>query len=924
VRKIRHHVRVRSTAAGSGAAAGRSRTDVDQLYARARALLGDYRQAEAERLLRQILARIDTHPSASGLTRDRVLLTLANVRAERGQLSQGLAMLDDLDSGASEALSGLVASQRGLMLLRAGRLNEALSHMDEAERRLGDQPQELARVLLNRGFLRLGRGEMAHARTDFLRCLQVATTGESAELIVKSRFNLGYLAYLAGDLPRALAQMDEALRQADEAALGTQAVGLLDRARVLHAAGLAAEADADLRRAVAHFAAEGSRQDQAECELARAAIAVSEGRPQQAQELARAAERRFLSRGATTWALQASLVRLQARLEAGQAGVNTARAAQELHARLSAGGLVDDARVALATATRAWLAARRPDHAEETARELGRVRPGDKLLTRLQVRGALAAVAGAQGRRRAELANLARGLRELQRQQASFGCLDLQTGVMRHGQSLAARGLCVALEDGRPALVFEWAERARAVASRLDPVRPPHDEEAAGLLGQLRHLRIELRAAELAGQPGSGLRARCAELERAIRERSWYMAGGQGHAEPVRLAEVRRALADTGSGDAVLLVHLACAGQLHLLVADARGARLVPLGPVDEVHETLRRLRADLDTLALAGLPGPIRDSVHRSLRRDLDLLARSLCPPHALAASDGPVVLVPSGALVGVPWPALAGLRGRPVSVTRSATTWFARRPPSPVAPSPSTGTPAVAGQGWVPGPRRSPVPPDGTPAHASEGNATRGGAPLPFGALPFGAVVPGASPSGTVPPGSVLLVAGPDLAHATTELARIAPLYPGAEILADSGARVEDVLRAVGRARMVHVAAHGTHEVASPLFSALRLADGPLFGYDLDRATRMPELVVLSSCDLGLAAVRPGEELLGMTAALLHAGVGCVVAAVARVSDEVAANVAGEFHAALVRGAVPSAALASAIGARPDAPFVVYGRGF
>ena len=73
--------------------AGRPET-VDALFARARALLADYQQAGAERLLRRALARLGDGTTAGGLTRARLLLTLANVRAERGHLSEGMAILD--------------------------------------------------------------------------------------------------------------------------------------------------------------------------------------------------------------------------------------------------------------------------------------------------------------------------------------------------------------------------------------------------------------------------------------------------------------------------------------------------------------------------------------------------------------------------------------------------------------------------------------------------------------------------------------------------------------------------------------------------------------------------------------------------------------------------------------------------------------
>ena len=39
-----------------------------------------------------------------------------------------------------------------------------------------------------------------------------------------------------------------------------------------------------------------------------------------------------------------------------------------------------------------------------------------------------------------------------------------------------------------------------------------------------------------------------------------------------------------------------------------------------------------------------------------------------------------------------------------------------------------------------------------------------------------------------------------------------------------------ALSAARLVHLAAHGTHQAENPLFSSIRLADGPIFAYELD----------------------------------------------------------------------------------------------
>jgi CHAT domain-containing protein len=132
-------------------------------------------------------------------------------------------------------------------------------------------------------------------------------------------------------------------------------------------------------------------------------------------------------------------------------------------------------------------------------------------------------------------------------------------------------------------------------------------------------------------------------------------------------------------------------------------------------------------------------------------------------------------------------------------------------------------------------------------------------------------------------------------------------------------------GRVDVLHLAAHGRHSSENPLFSGLELVDGPWFGYDIDRLASVPDVVLLSACEVGRSTVRAGEELIGMTAAWLHAGARCVVASPAAVNDEVAHDVLVCVHQRLAAGDDPSSALAAAVppaGAdRAPAPFVCFG---
>jgi CHAT domain-containing protein len=100
-------------------------------------------------------------------------------------------------------------------------------------------------------------------------------------------------------------------------------------------------------------------------------------------------------------------------------------------------------------------------------------------------------------------------------------------------------------------------------------------------------------------------------------------------------------------------------------------------------------------------------------------------------------------------------------------------------------------------------------------------------------------------------------------------------------------------------------------------------LLGYDLQRATRAPSMVVLSSCDLGLTDVRPGDETFGMVTALLTAGAGTVVASVAKVADDTAMTAMVGYHQAITAGSAPAAALATALKRETAAGFVCFGGG-
>ncbi|GAA2514449.1 CHAT domain-containing protein [Pilimelia columellifera] len=836
-----------------------------QLHAQAVQETERGRHDRARRLLR---AALRARPDA--LCRARILISLAFHEAEQQSLVAGLTLLDEADATPSlpDRLRGLVASQRGLLHMRAGALGPALDGYDAALRLLDEsEPQDICRALLNRGMLRLKPGSLARARADFARCVDIANRHGLDLIAAKASHNLGYLSLLAGDLPRALREMDTVAPTLGEQSPASAAVYHVDRAQVLLTAGLFTEADDDLAQADELFRRAHSRQDQAEAELARAQLALRQRRWSEARRLATAARHKFSSRGAASWGLLADAVLLSADVGAGRglAAVQTAGAA--LAASLTAHGLRDEGRRVALTAAAAALLRRdvragSPGQRALTARQIAAnaltLRRDDPIGTRMQARAVRADLADAEGQPARALGELRAAVADLHHHQASFGSLDLQAAAAAHVEHLAAQGLCRAIDQGAPASVLAWTERARALSARLSPVVAPTDPYAAEMLAELRHARDELRVQELNGVPDPALRTRCLALQRQIRQRAWYRPGPRLVTAPAPLRDIVDELAGQ---DATLISYLDVDNQLHALVASAQRRIVRPLGPSAPVAEVRRRLRADLDLLATESLPDVMRTAVRASTRSSLARLDALLWQAVAPLVASGPLLISPPATMATIAWPLLPSLAGRALSVVRSPTAWLRSRANATIPPAPQ-----------------------------------------------------------------VAVAAGPGVARAEAEAKLVAEAWPVAETLSGLAATAAAVRDAAERCDVLHIAAHGFHEHDNPLFSCLRMSDGPLFGHDLDGLAHPPRHVMLSACELGLAHARPGDETLGMSAALLHGGVGSVVAGVARISDETAYAVAPAHHAGLRRGLSPSAALAAALpsGDADPAPLVCFGNGW
>lgn len=112
-------------------------------------------------------------------------------------------------------------------------------------------------------------------------------------------------------------------------------------------------------------------------------------------------------------------------------------------------------------------------------------------------------------------------------------------------------------------------------------------------------------------------------------------------------------------------------------------------------------------------------------------------------------------------------------------------------------------------------------------------------------------------------------------------------------------------GRVDIVHIAAHGFYDADAPLFSGIALAggdgnDGNLEVHEIlsDLDLRGVNLVVLSACETALGKSSAGDEVVGLTRALLYAGTPGVISTLWDVDDHAALALMRDFYRRFTSG--------------------------
>jgi len=443
------------------------------------------------------------------------------------------------------------------------------------------------------------------------------------------------------------------------------------------------------------------------------------------------------------------------------------------------------------------------------------------------------------------------------------------------------------LELGRDAEAFDVLERYRVGSLgamlaqrdvRMDSALP------AWLRRRREHLRREydrvlgaLAEIEVARAPRSeveglldrlrGLRAERQGLLASLRDVQPELAALEDP-RPPDLARSARLL-----GEGTLLLSFAVLPERTVLFVLPGGG-----SPALETHAipvSEARLRRDVATLHdLLRSPRAPAQARAALLRRLHELYEMLLAPARRrlegrrrlLVLPDGPLHLVPFGALVTTRTPRVRHLAEEHAVARAAGITLLASRPP-----------------------------------RTSSGRA---GVRL----LAFGDPAPG--------PGGTRHDAAPPLPHARREVEALARLYGDeASVFVGTDASEARVKALAGQARLLHFACHGLADDRFPLDSYVALSpsaegaagdNGLLQAWEVCEQVRLDaDLVALSACDTGLGAELGGAGLLGLTYAFQFAGARSVLASLWPVSDRSTAALMRTFHERLRAGESPVDAL-------------------
>jgi CHAT domain-containing protein len=800
---------------------------------------------------------------------------------ERHGIALGLARLD---------------TNVGNILCRRDRFAEGLAMFKRAHERLLalGEPQDVAAVLHNMAVCYINLNDFDKALETYRDARAHCERHEMALFVVQGDYNIAYVHYLRGEYTTAL-ELYRFARERCELAGDAYHSALcdLDRSEIYLELNLSDNAGELATRALTQFDALGMPYEAAKA-LTYLALSASRQDLESGRKLFGRARALFTKERNVLWL---GLLDFYEALVLDRAGEHVrarplCRQALARFTRAAIPGRAVACELLLARLELQRGNLRGSERACHAAFE--RLAASDTPNLTYQAHAALGLVREAQGDRPRAYESFQKADRSLDQLRSHLQGDSLKVAFLEDKQavyeSLVSIGLALGPARGHVEDAFRFIEKAKSrsladsIAFRAGSLAPRVADSAAGEVQQLRQeLHWHYRQAEL--QDG-GSAKQSARRRESRRQRILALEKQLGHSlDDVRRIDEEFAALQSGASvglediraslapGTILLEYYQARGQIYACVVGPDRLDVVHLGAIARVRSIVRLLQFQLSKFRL----GPdYMNALERQLRAateaHLSSLHGALIAPLRHLLRGEHLVVVPHDVLHAVPFHALFdGERFLSDEFTIS------------YAPSGSVYQLCRAKQA------------------RSDG----------------GALIMGVSDAAT-----------PSIVE---EVRAVAAALPESRLFLGSDATVGQLRAHGGGSRFVHIATHGMFRRDNPMFSSIRLGDGPLTVYDLYDLRLSAELVTLSGCGTGLSRVVGGDEQLGLVRGLLYAGARAVLLSLWDAHDSSTSEFMQSFYGHLRAGTSKARAVQQAMkearGRHPHpfywAPFILVGEG-
>jgi CHAT domain-containing protein len=773
----------------------------------------------------------------------------ARVLFERHDVALGLARLD---------------TNVGNIFSRQDRWEKALPLYQRAYEELSQrgEPQDVAAVLSNLALAQINLNDFEHALTTYRSAREYCERHSMPLLVLQADYNIAYLYYLRGEYTHALDLYRAAYDESERVGDGYHsALCDLDRSEIYLELNLTEEA-ADLAdRALGRFGRLRMLYEEGKAMTNLALAASRRGGIRRSRTLFARARRLFAHERNDVWLALVDFYEALVLYRDGQPhpARELAAHARRLFARASVPARAAACELLVA---RLDLHAGRLRAAEEACRAVvEQAGASETPMLAYQAQLLLGLIREAQGDRDGALDGFRHAYHALEQLRSRLQGDNLKIAFFEDKQavyeSLVAASVTSTPTPRQMDAAFGYIEHAKSrsladlIAFRAASLAPRADGETMTEVRVVRqalnwHYR-QLDAEDARRQKGDTrrvdvLRRRARVLEKQlarslddIRRTDEEFSTLQSGAT-FSVDEIRESLGT----DAVLLEYYQARGQLYVCVLRQKDLDIVPLGPIAQVRSQLRLLQFQLSKFRLGpefveAVGTQLQAATLMHLRELYDVLIRPI--RDRLQARH--LVVVPHDLLHFLPFHALFDgerylIDDFSVSFAPSATVYRLC---------------------WAKQPR-----------------------------------------SGD----QALIMGVPDLAtpFIADEVEAVAAVLPNTRVLVGANATAAELRRHGAGSRFVHIATHGIFRRDNPLFSSIRLGDGPLCAYELYELQLPAELVTLSGCSTGLSVVAGGDEQLGLVRGLLYAGARTVLLTLWDVNDSSTSEFMKGFYSRLRDG--------------------------